>query len=151
MKRLWWLMPVIVLGLGSCTQQACDQLPVCANPAPNEVQPTGITPGGVDVTAGASSSAEFLIQRTGLPSGDPVVFVPAVVGVAGDASLLARSAEGIEVRGSQGPFTQESVPVSVSVPAGLAAGDYIVYVKLRRVSSRYVGTLGTGVIPVHVH
>ncbi len=43
MKWLWWLMPVIVLGSGSCNRQSCGQLLYCVIHDPNESSPAEFT------------------------------------------------------------------------------------------------------------
>jgi len=104
------------------------------NFSPTEVQPSGGALGGVTMGAGAGQSQEvtFTVSRTALPADDPVYFVPSLVGPpSSDATLLGRSAEGIEIHGSQQPFTTETVQLTVVTPPALPSGGYGLSLKLK--------------------
>ncbi|MFC4455288.1 hypothetical protein [Deinococcus sonorensis] len=143
--RLVLLSGSLLFGLAACGEQACGTLPYCINTRPSEVQPIGGVLGGVTMTAGQTKEVTFTVARTDLPDNDPVYFVPVVLGPASsDVTLLGRSAEGIEVHGSQQPFTTETVQLTIITPPGLPSGNYNPYLKLRRVASRYASTSGPG-------
>jgi len=149
--RSLFLSGSLLFGLTACGEQACGTLPACINLSPTEVQPIGGVIGGVTMSAGQSQDVTFTVSRTDLPADDAVYFVPYLVGPSSsDATLLGRSAEGIEIHGSQQPFTTETVRLTVVTPAGLASGGYSLSLKLKRVASRYASTAGSGALYVTV-
>ena len=143
------LLPVLTV---SCGSHACATLPACIETRNNEVQPSGTVIGALDIQPGQSGAAVLTVGRAGLPPGDPLVFVPLILSPGPQQdTLIARSREGIEVRADRSPFSADRVPLDVRVPAGLVAGNYIVYLKLRRVKSIYPDTTGPAGLTVVVN
>ncbi len=132
------LIAPLLTAVVACSKQTCDNTPFCLNPPHAEVEPFGhlSTPGAVVlVTPGQSQEVEVTIDRSELPAGDPVYFLPGFDPPPSRApsNVLASTADGITVTGSRELFTSETAMIHVNTPATLPHGGYEVYSQVRRV------------------
>ncbi len=152
--RLLFPALALILALSACSQDACNNLPVCLNPSNyarnHEIQPDPVSAAEpVIVAAGERQSVTVTFKRNGLPESLPIVFLSTFGNYPGEKfdfqeqqrqqarGTLLYGRGGVRLEAAANPFTGSSIQLTVSAAPGTPSGFYTFQVFLQKQNTRY--------------